>query len=139
MAVGSGLVISAADVAEAKTAFAAYVPTLWGSIGTTRVSLAKTVTRAVWLKRDGLVVYEFDITAGATSTGGCSLSLPVSAIARQVICGTLIVMGGTPPATQCFGAFMHATLDSVGPATTGSGFLDITSGQTMRGVAIYQA
>lgn len=139
MGVGSGLPISAADVAEAKTAFAAYTPTLWGSIGTTRVSLTRTITRAVWLKRDGLVIAEVDITAGATSTGGCSVSLPVAAIARQVICGSLQVMGASFPATQCGGAFMHATLDSVGPATAGSGFLDVISGQTIRFAVMYQA
>jgi hypothetical protein len=139
MAVGSGLVIAAADVAEALTPFSAYTPILYQAMGSTPAAITRTVTRAVWLKRNGLVIYQFDITAGATSTGGCGVQLPVPAIARQVICGSLIVMGGTPPATQCFGAFMHAGLATVGPATTTGGFLDITSGQTIRGSVMYQA
>lgn len=139
MTIGSALQITAADAAEAQTPFAAYAPLLYQSLGTTKASIARTITRAVWLKRNGLTVVEFDLVAGATSTGGCGVQLPVAAIARTVICGTLIVMGASAPATQCFGAFMHAGLDTVGPASVTGGFLDIISGQTIRAAVMYQS
>lgn len=137
MAVGSGLVILASDVAEALNAWQSFTPTLYTLTTGTRASIAKTVTRAVYVKRNGLCIAQVDLTANAGSASGASVSLPVPAIARQVVCGSAAIMGASAP-TQAGVAQMTAALDSVGVVNLANAFQDIVSGQTLRYSVAYQ-
>jgi hypothetical protein len=138
MPIGAGLIITAADVADAVTPWATFAPTLWSVSTGARTSIAKTVTRAVWFKRAGFVVAEVDLTANASSASGASVSLPITASARQVVCGAAAIMGTAPPA-QFNVALMSSSLDSIVVPTGTGAFTDIVSGQTFRYTVMYQA
>lgn len=138
MPIGSGLIIAASDIAELATPWQSFTPTLYTLTTGTRASIAKTVTRAVYVKRGSLVIAQVDLTAGAGSASGASVSLPVPAIARQVVCGTAAIMGASAP-TQAGVAQMTAALDSVGVVNLANAFQDIVSGQTLRYSVMYQS
>lgn len=137
MAIGAGLVITASDIQDAVSPWTAYSPLLYTTTSTTRASVARTITRAVWFKRAGFVTAQVDITAGATTTGGASVSLPIIATARMVLCGSAAIMGASAP-TQFNIAFMSSSLDSIIVPTSAGGFVDIASGQTFRFSVCYQ-
>ncbi len=137
MATAGGKVF-AATITDATAAWTTFSPILYQSTSTTRASISRTVTRAVYVQRAGLVIAQVDVTAGATSTGGASLSLPVPAIARQVVCGSAAIMGSSPP-TQSGMGYMSATLDSIIVVALTNAFCDITSGQTFRYSVMYQS
>lgn len=137
MAIGAGLAVAASDILDAVSPWVAYSPLLYTTTSTTRASVARTITRAVWRRRGNEIAVQVDLTANATTTGGASVSLPIAAVARQVICGSAAIMGASAP-TQFNVAFMSSTLDSIIVPTSASGFVDITSGQTFRFSVMYQ-
>lgn len=133
----AGLAIPYSEIAEGLSPWVPFSPLMYSVTNGSRVSIARTITRAVWIKRAGWVTAQVDVTANATSTSGASVALPIAGIARQVVIGSAAIMGGTPPAQSGVG-YMSPALDSVIVVTTGNGFCDITSGQTFRYSVSYQ-
>ena len=113
-----------------------FTPTLYTQTTATRASLAKTVTRARYLKIGKTVWAYADVLANASSANNASLSLPFAAVA-QYICGTALITGTSPP-SQSGNAFIHGTLDTVVAIQASTGYTDIISGQRFRYSVCYE-
>lgn len=113
-----------------------FTPTLYTQTTATRASLAKTVTRARYLKIGKTVWAYADVLANASSANNASLTLPFAAVA-QFICGTALITGSSPP-SQSGAAFIHSTLDAIIAVQASTGYTDIISGQRFRYSVCYE-
>lgn len=118
-------------------AWTAYTPTL--SNASTGAALASSGASGKYTLIGGKTcIAQGGITASATSSGGIAVSLPFTAHDRDLDCGTLGIFGGTPPAGQTGIAEMLGDQARLVPVNFTSGFMDISSGQTLRWSVTYE-
>lgn len=114
-----------------------YAPTLYTNSSGSRSAMASTTVNHAWCRIFGNVCeFNADVTAGAASTGGVSLSLPFVAAERWQNCGTAIITGASVPGdtgsastSEDAIAFMSASQDSIVITSYSNAFLNIASGQ----------
>ncbi len=134
----AGEPVSGATLAALQAGWQTFAnPILYQQTAGTRAAISRTITRAVWIERSGLIHAQVDLTAGASSSGGASVSLPKLAVARQLVVGTAAIMGASAP-TQSGVAYMSSTLDSIIVVAFTNAFCDIANGQSFRYSVTYQ-
>jgi hypothetical protein len=128
----SGKRIPASEINGLLAGWQAYTPLLYQNMTTTKRSIALTVTGAQWVVRAGLVNVMADVLAGATSTNGCGLQLPVNALASSPpLLGQAFITGASAPTTPLL-AMVIASLDAVVIMLPSTAYQDITNGQRLR-------
>ena len=128
----SGKRVSSAEINNLLTGWQTYSPLLYSTMSTTKTSITRTVTAAQYVARAGIVQVMVDILAGATSSGGCGVQLPVSALAATPpLLGQAVITGASAPTTPLL-AMVVASLDTIVVMLPSTAFQDITSGQRIR-------
>ncbi len=128
----AGGIVASSEISGLLAPWATYSPLLYQNMTTTKASITRTVSGAQYVVRAGLVNVMVDVLAGATSTGGCGLQLPVSALASTPpLLGQAIITGGSAPTTP-LAAMVVSSLDTVVIMLPSTAFQDITSGQRLR-------
>lgn len=128
----AGGVVASSEITGLLSGWQAYSPLLYGAMSTTKTSIARTVTGAQYVVRAGLVNVMADILAGATSTGGCGVQLPVPALASSPpLLGTVFITGTSAPTTP-LAAMVVASLDTVVVMLPSTAFQDINLNQRLR-------
>lgn len=128
----AGKRIPASEINNLLSGWQTYAPLLYQSMSTTKVSIARTLSGAQYVVRAGLVNVMVDLQAGATSTGGCGLQLPVPALAASPpLLGQANITGASAPTTPLL-AMVVSTLDTIVVMLPSTAFQDITSGQRLR-------
>lgn len=129
----------AQNVDDAVGAWADFTPILYTAMGTTPTAISATVSYGRYKRVGKLVIAQAAVTANAATTGGCGISLPVTARDRIIGAGTLAAWGATTPADQSGQAYMAADKVKLVIAAYTQGFRDIVSGAVVRYSVIYEA
>ncbi|WP_203834016.1 hypothetical protein [Actinoplanes campanulatus] len=128
----AGKRIPASEINGLLAGWQTYSPLLYSAMSTTKSSITRTVSAAQYVVRAGLVNVMVDVLAGATSSGGCGLQLPVSALASTPpLLGQAIITGSGAPTTP-LAAMVVSTLDAIVIMLPSTSFQDITRGQRLR-------
>lgn len=140
MVIAAGADVDAADFGGFTSGWITYAPVMYTNLNTTRSSIARTINHAKYLRIGSLVIVHVDITAGATTTNGMGVSLPLNAAERLITCGAGGIYTGTTP-TGMNGLVSlgpGSPTDTVLSTTYSNAFVDITSGQTFRAMFQYE-
>lgn len=135
----AGEIVDPAEVAEAVDGWQAYSPLLYHNMTTTKASIARTVGGAHYIERAGFIVCQVDILAGANSTGGCGVQLPVNALAASPpLFGSAAITGSGAPTTPVL-PMVISSLDAVVLMLPSTAYHDITNGQRVRFSIMYRS
>lgn len=128
----AGGVVASSEITGLLSGWQTYSPLLYQNMTTTKAPIARTVSGAQYVVRAGLVNAMVDVLAGAGSTGGCGLQLPVAALASTPpLLGSAFITGTSAPTTPLL-AMVVSTLDTVVIMLPSTAFQDINSGQRLR-------
>lgn len=124
------------DLENDLTVWTTYSPLLYQHMTTTPASITRTVNDGRYITRGGLCIAHIDVSATASSSGGCGLQLPVTGATRLITCAFGGVFGASPP-SQSGTLTMSTGKTEVIPVSFTNGFVDVVSGQDVRATVIY--
>lgn len=123
------------------TAWRDYTPTLYHNMTTTPVAIGTDVTYGRWryaspntVQAQGVVTRQ----AGATTSGGIAVALPVPGAIRSLDCGSLIATGSTIPASQAGIAMMSPDRTKLILTNYTAGYLDLAAFMGIRFNVTYE-
>lgn len=107
------------------------------TMGTTPTAVAKSSVTAIYKVVGKMCFAQASATFTAATTSGGGLSLPLTAKARSLNCGTLIVTGASASTAQTGIAFMTDT-SKVNGITVTTAFVDVPAGHNLRYNVVYE-
>lgn len=111
--------------------------TAYTTMGTTPTSVAKSNITAIYKVIGKTCFAQASATFTAATASGGGLSLPLTAKARSLNCGTLIVTGASASTSQTGIAFMLDT-SKVNGITVTTAFIDVPAGHNLRYNVTYE-
>ena len=109
----------------------------YSTMGTTPTPVAKSNITAIYKVIGKTCFAQASATFTAATASGGGLSLPLTAKARSLNCGTLIVTGASAATNQAGVAFMLDT-SKVNGITVTTAFIDVPAGHNLRYNVMYE-